>query len=147
MLKLIDYAISILQSNNTTNSTGSSSISGSGSSSSSNIMISCLSGRGRSGTLSALLIGRMQQITTFAQLVDIIVQLRENRDGMLETPQQFRYIAKLLNLSDPGICSSYCSIHHHIQENESTRLIITVLATGIVLVLIPVLFMLRKVRI
>ena len=146
MLKLIDYAISILQSNNTTSSTGSSSSSSSGGGSS-NIMISCLSGRGRSGTLSALLIGRMQQITTFAQLVDIIVQLRENRDGMLETPQQFRYIAKLLNLSDPGICSSYCSIHHHIQENESTRLIITVLATGIVLVLIPVLFMLRKVRI
>lgn len=146
MLKLIDYAISILQHNNTTNSTGSSSII-SGGGSSSNIMISCLSGRGRSGTLSALLIGRMQQITTFAQLVDIIVQLRENRDGMLETPQQFRYIAKLLNLSDPGICSSYCSIQHHIQENESTRLIIAVLATGVVLVLIPVLFMLRKVRI
>ena len=64
------------------------------------VAVSCGSGRGRSGTFIALVMGMLESIKSHSELVDIVVQMRENRDGLLETPQQFRFAALFLNLND-----------------------------------------------
>ena len=148
------------------------------------VLVSCLSGRGRSGTFSALVIGecfslhhfevdlfgvfhfqlhvddlifclsfryfvitgKLQAVTTHSELVDIIVSMREQRDGMLETPAQFRFVSRLLNLPSTADCGVYCNVSHHVAEHESYRLIIA-LVSGALLVLLPVLFVMRKTRI
>lgn len=112
------------------------------------VVVSCLSGRGRSGTLSALILGRLHRVTTHTQLADIIVGMRERRDGMLETPQQFRFVAKLLQLPDTAACGLLCAASQSVRNGttETHRLIFAVL-TGALLVLAPMLFMLRKTRI
>ena len=91
-------------------------------------------------------IGKLQEITTHSQLVDIIVTMREQRDGMLETPAQFRFVARLLNLPSTAECGVYCRVSNHVAEHESYRLIIA-LVSGALVVLLPVLFVLRKARI
>jgi hypothetical protein len=82
------------------------------------VAISCLSGRGRSGSVAALIASQLMRKDTsnkfvssinsgengwtHATLVHLIVQLRGQRDGMVETPAQYRLLAKLSGLSDPG---------------------------------------------
>jgi hypothetical protein len=107
------------------------------------VTISCLSGRGRTGTFAALLLGRMEGVHSHSQLVDTIVQMREGRDGMLETPQQYRFVARALGLSDPAVCGAMCSGRKVLDENHTVHLVVAVLV-GALLVLIPVVFMLRK---
>jgi len=63
------------------------------------VVISCYSGRGRSGTLAALIVGILHQYTTVSELVDSIVRMRESRDGLVELPSQFKYVQELLNLT------------------------------------------------
>jgi Protein-tyrosine phosphatase len=72
----------------------------------SSIAVNCLSGRGRSGTFSALAIARANQATSLTDLVNIIVAMRLRRDSVVETPAQFRYIARMAGLPDSGSCSS-----------------------------------------
>lgn len=88
----------------------------------SKVAISCTSGRGRSGTVAALIAGRIgsrmstslfpnelagdaalhdayssiDTAVNTSELVDIIVRMRQHRDGLVETPEQFSYIYKLL---------------------------------------------------
>jgi protein tyrosine phosphatase len=107
------------------------------------VTISCLSGRGRTGTFAALLLGRLHGVHSHSQLVDTIVQMREGRDGMLETPQQYRFVARALGLSDPAVCGAMCSGRKGLDENHTVQLVVAVLV-GALLVLIPVIFMLRK---
>ncbi|RYH09142.1 hypothetical protein EON65_40380 [archaeon] len=66
-----------------------------------NLAINCYSGRGRTGSFAALVLGYQRKINQHDQLVDLIVQLRERRDGLVETPRQYVFISKLLGLSDP----------------------------------------------
>ena len=42
----------------------------------------------------------MLQIQNHSQLVDVAVMLRQNRDGLMETPEQFRFAAMVLGF--PG---------------------------------------------
>jgi protein tyrosine phosphatase len=63
-----------------------------------NIAINCFSGRGRSGTLSALVMGKYHQIRSHNELVDLIVSMRENRDGLVEIPSQYLFVSQLLFL-------------------------------------------------
>lgn len=35
--------------------------------------------------------------------------MRENRDGLVETPAQFKFAASALGLPDSGVCSATCS--------------------------------------
>ena len=74
------------------------------------VAVNCLSGRGRTGTFSAIVIGKLLKIKTLSELVDIIVGMRENRDGLVETPAQFRFAAHALNLPDPRECSTLCHV-------------------------------------
>ena len=62
-------------------------------------LITCFSGRGRSGTLSALLVSKLVRISTVDELVNIIVSMREYRDGLVETPEQFEFIVDMLRLN------------------------------------------------
>jgi protein tyrosine phosphatase len=64
------------------------------------VVVSCISGRGRSGTFSALVAGRVARIDSVSQLVDLVVSMRRARDGLVETPRQFHLIAQVLNLSE-----------------------------------------------
>lgn len=107
------------------------------------IAVSCLSGRGRSGTFSSLVVGRLQATATHSELVDVIVALREHRDGMLETPKQFRFVARQLGLPSTAECGVGCSVRNHVHQHEVYRLMIA-LISGALLVLIPVIFLLRK---
>lgn len=67
-------------------------------SSGSRVVINCLSGRGRTGTLAALLLGKHHRVTSHDDLVKIIVRLRESRDGLVEIPLQYKYISDFLKL-------------------------------------------------
>jgi Protein-tyrosine phosphatase len=73
------------------------------------VAVNCLSGRGRTGTFSAIVLGKLLSIKTLTQLVDIIVGMRENRDGLVETPAQFKFAASALGLPDSSECSTSCS--------------------------------------
>ena len=49
----------------------------------------------------------LENATTLSHLVDIVVRLRENRDGLVELPSHFRYIAKVSNI---GIDTQFCPL-------------------------------------
>lgn len=82
----------------------------------SSVIVSCASGRGRSGSLAALIVALKQQITTHEELVNIIVEMRRHRDGLVETPQQYRFISRLAGLSDPAVCSLVCELRRIYDE-------------------------------
>eukprot|EP01031_Cornospumella_fuschlensis_P027907 gene27907-33702_t len=67
------------------------------------LAINCYSGRGRTGSFAALVLGHQQKLASHDQLVDLIVQLRDRRDGLVETPRQYVFVSQLLGLSDPRI--------------------------------------------
>jgi hypothetical protein len=73
------------------------------------VAVNCLSGRGRTGTFSAVVLGELKKVSTHSELVDIIVGMRENRDGLVETPAQFRYASLLLGLPDTKYCGAQCN--------------------------------------
>ncbi|CAM9120919.1 unnamed protein product [Chrysoparadoxa australica] len=60
--------------------------------------IVCYSGRGRSGTLAAVAIALKDGITTGLGLVRAVVRMRESRDSLVETPEQFDLVCRLLGL-------------------------------------------------
>ena len=74
----------------------------------SSVAVNCLSGRGRSGTFSAIILGEMLKVKSHAELVDVIVGMRENRDGMVETPEQLRFASRVLGLPDTADCGVLC---------------------------------------
>jgi hypothetical protein len=110
------------------------------------VAVSCLSGRGRTGTLAAMIVGRLQEVRSHGQLVEAIVQMREHRDGLLELPSQYRFVATALGLPDPAVCGALCAVRRSLDQHESYRLLVALLS-GAALVIIPVLYMLRKVKI
>ena len=72
------------------------------------VAVNCLSGRGRTGTFSAIILGKLLSVRTHSELVDVIVSMREHRDGLVETPAQFRFTASALYLPDPAQCNLAC---------------------------------------
>ena len=74
------------------------------------IAINCLSGRGRTGTFASLVVGKFKPINSLDKLTDVIVEFRQGRDSMVETPAQFKYIARLLNLGDTSKCDVACKV-------------------------------------
>ena len=82
----------------------------------SHTVISCLSGRGRTGTFAAIVLASLAKVKSVSEVVDIIVGIRENRDSMVETPEQFRYINKILELSDISQCGLKCIVSNHINN-------------------------------
>ena len=82
----------------------------------SHTVISCLSGRGRTGTFAAVVIGSLTKVKTVSELVDIIVKIRENRDSMVETPEQFRFINRVLKLPDTSQCGLKCLLSNQINN-------------------------------
>ncbi|CAM9128609.1 unnamed protein product [Phaeothamnion confervicola] len=64
----------------------------------SKVLVVCLSGRGRSGTLVAAALGMLGRFRTTGQLVDAIVRLREVRDSMVETPGHLLFLLQFLGL-------------------------------------------------
>lgn len=65
------------------------------------IAINCFSGRGRSGTLAAIILGKLQEVKDHDSLVNLIVAMREHRDGLVEIPAQYRFIAEMLQIQPP----------------------------------------------
>jgi hypothetical protein len=61
-------------------------------------LIVCYSGRGRSGTMASLAVGLKYKVATTDRLIDYIVELRESRDTLVETPLQFALIRQMLGL-------------------------------------------------
>lgn len=82
------------------------------------VAVNCLSGRGRSGTFSAIVLGILHDVRSNSDLVDVVVSMRENRDGMVETPAQFRFVSKVLGLPNTSKCGVSCSAHHFFQNNQ-----------------------------
>lgn len=108
------------------------------------VAISCLSGRGRTGTFAALVAGRLHAVRRHGELVDLIVQMREHRDGVVETPQQYRFVAETLGLSSPAACGALCQSQKHIAATSETQRLTFAFIMGLLLVLVPVLFVLKK---
>lgn len=65
------------------------------------IAINCFSGRGRTGTLAAIILGKLQTIRDHDSLVDLIVAMREHRDGLVEIPAQYRFVSEMLDIQPP----------------------------------------------
>lgn len=61
------------------------------------VVVSCYSGRGRSGSLSSIILSKFYNIKSHDELVNLIVKLRERRDGLVETPSQYLTILNFLN--------------------------------------------------
>jgi hypothetical protein len=74
----------------------------------SSVAVNCLSGRGRSGTFAAIVLGEVSKAKSHADLVDIVVAMRERRDGLIETPEQLRFAARVLELPDTADCGVLC---------------------------------------
>ena len=66
-------------------------------------VVSCLSGRGRAGTFASIVAAIMENVTTHAQLVDVVVSMREARDSIVETPSQYRFASLAVGLPDPTL--------------------------------------------
>jgi hypothetical protein len=62
----------------------------------------------RSGTYAAIVLGKFKSVKNISTLVDIIVGMREHRDGLVELPSQLRYVSRLLNIGDPAVCDWKC---------------------------------------
>ena len=86
----------------------------------------CTYARGRSGTFAAAVIGTLERIRypliplTVDRLVDIIVDMREHRDGLVETPAQFHYLTRILGLND------YNDLEHKCHKNASDKISINI---------------------
>ena len=72
------------------------------------VAVNCLSGRGRTGTFSAIALGQLLKVQSNADLADVVVGMRENRDGLIETPEQLRFAARVLGLPDTADCNPLC---------------------------------------
>ena len=53
----------------------------------------------RSGTFASLVIAKRLKLRTLSSLVDALVDARRSRDGLVETPRQFNYLAHALGLA------------------------------------------------
>lgn len=82
------------------------------------MLISCKAGRGRSGTMAALIVGRLEGVSSHSALVDAIVLMRESRDGLVETPKHFRFVAKLLKLPSTAECNWDCVMYKAIVDTD-----------------------------
>ena len=74
------------------------------------VVVNCLSGRGRSGTFIAMVAAILEGSKTVSDVVDIIVRLRRSRDGLVELPQQLRFIVRTLGLGDTALCGFQCQL-------------------------------------
>lgn len=72
------------------------------------VVVNCLSGRGRSGSFILLIAAVIERVESISQMVDVLVRMRRSRDGLVETPKQFRYVAGVLGLGDTSLCSDQC---------------------------------------
>lgn len=61
----------------------------------------------------------MNDVKTVSELVDVIVQLREHRDGIVELPSQLRYTAAALSLQDPALCGWRCRLSKRVSTGGS----------------------------
>ncbi len=109
------------------------------------IAVSCQSGRGRSGTFAALVVGDLQSIRSHDELVDAVVGLREHRDGLVETPAQLRFVADTLGLPSTADCGLMCTAQHGLEQSGSMLNLYLVVTCGCLLLLLPLLY-LRKQR-
>lgn len=73
----------------------------------------------RSGTFASIVLGKLNQIRMMSELVDIIVGMREHRDGLVELPSQLRFVSQLLLLGDPAICDWNCRLRKNILTKNS----------------------------
>ena len=64
------------------------------------VAVVCYSGRGRSGTLASLAIARLEGVESTRDLVRAIVKMREYRDSLVETPAQFDFVRRTLDLRE-----------------------------------------------
>ncbi|KAJ1390172.1 hypothetical protein B484DRAFT_409083 [Ochromonadaceae sp. CCMP2298] len=87
------------------------------------VVVNCYSGRGRSGAFAVLVAARLQGVRSHSQLVDVVVRMRENRDGILETPQQFRFASRLLRLPSTARCGALCTARQW-GQSEVVRLLL-----------------------
>jgi hypothetical protein len=53
----------------------------------------------RSGTLAAMIVSRLNNVSKISDVIDIIVNMRTYRDSIVETPEQFMYILNFLGLN------------------------------------------------
>lgn len=60
----------------------------------------------------------MLKIDSLSSLVDVIVGMREHRDGLLELPSQLRYVAGMLRLPDPSLCDWMCQAYKYMMPEQ-----------------------------
>ena len=63
---------------------------------------------------------------------------------MVETPPQYRFVAKILQLPDPGICDNYCLLQKSVLiPNNNNYQLFFIIFTGCLLSLLPILFFIK----
>jgi hypothetical protein len=108
------------------------------------ISVSCQSGRGRSGTFSALVLSELHAVSSHDQLVNLVVGMREHRDGLVETPAQFRFVTEAYKgLSSSAYCGTYCGMQQTYSGNSVLFKVYFAFFAGCILVLLPVLYLVK----
>jgi hypothetical protein len=66
--------------------------------------------------------GKYEQIDSIPVLIDAIVRMRENRDGLIETPEQFLFVAKILKLNNFATCGINCKVRYFWETGSEVTL-------------------------
>jgi hypothetical protein len=89
-------------------------------------------------------LSELHAVSTHDQLVDIVVSMREHRDGLVETPAQFRFVTEAYSgLSSSAYCGTYCGIQQTYIGNSVLFKVYFAFVAGCVLVLLPVLYLVK----
>ena len=71
----------------------------------------------RSGTFAGLIVGKLLKLKSISSLVDEVVRMREFRDGLIETPTQFRFVLNALDIledsSSRDSSTTNCNGHYN----------------------------------
>lgn len=107
--------------------------------------MNCYSGRGRTGSFASLVLGHKHKVSKHDQLVDLIVQLRERRDGLVETPRQYVFVSKMLGLSDPTVDAWHMGAYlENIHSDDRMVKSVLVLLICLVLIALPLRYVYHK---
>lgn len=103
------------------------------------LAVSCGSGRGRSGTFAGVVAALHSRAASVSAVVDVVVDMRRARDGLVETPEQFRLLVRLLGLGDTAACGASCSARRAAAAASASGAVSLLLGAAIAVALLCVL--------
>lgn len=76
------------------------------------------------------------KVKSLSALTEWVVRMREHRDGVVETPSQFRFAARAVGLPDPSVCGSACLAERALRQPLSPAHVLAAFVCGVSLSLL-----------